>query len=178
MHQLQHLHQRTCLWLEALVREGRLYSWLQRLYWAELGGARRFQEIVTRWRPSGTALEAYEGIIADEFRHADLIKALLDQHELPLLPAPTSERYWDPVWGGITSFEDACAAGTRGEMLARNRFRVMIKHPVTPQAICELLMQILPDEVRHAKLLGEMAGNEAMKRMHPHHLEGMAALGL
>ncbi len=173
------LHQRTSDWLVALVQSGQIYTrWLRRLYWAEYGGAGRFRNIVEQYQLTGETHAVFEGIIADELRHKGLVEALLAAKGIAVPETPGLERYWDPVWSGIASFQDACAAGAFGEMLARNRFDVIAKHPITPEDIRSLVQQILPDEERHARLLGELAGPEAMNRMRPYHKKGMAALGL
>ncbi|WKZ28635.1 MAG: ferritin-like domain-containing protein [Patescibacteria group bacterium] len=173
------LHQRTSQWFETLVRTDSLYTgWLPSLYWAERGGALRFGEIVGRFQPRGYAFNSYAGIIADEFRHAGLVEHLLVEKGIPVPSAPKPERYWGQIWPWIKSFEDACAAGAFGEMLARNRFRVIARHPLLPADFRPIVEQILPDEERHAELLGKLAGTDAMHRMRPHHMHGMAALGL
>ncbi|MFA5854200.1 MAG: ferritin-like domain-containing protein [Patescibacteria group bacterium] len=173
------LHEKTAAWWSLLVRFiPRFEQWLQRLYLAEKGGAERFQAIVDRWNLAGDQLATFNGIIMDELRHQDLVAGLLAARGVDLPTEPTPERYWDPVWAGVTTFEEACAAGARGEMLARNRFRVILNHPETPEDVRAIVAQILPDEERHARLLGELAGTGAMLRMRPFHQKGMRALGL
>lgn len=172
------LHDKTSAWWAARVRDRRENSFLLQLRQAEAGGADRFQSIVDRFHPTGEALAHYEGIISDERRHQRLVEELLTARSVPFPSPPTPERYWGKIWDKVTTFEEACAAGAFGEMLARNRFRVILHHPDTPEDIRALVAQILPDEECHARLLGAMAGDAAMNRMRSYHLEGMAALGL
>lgn len=173
------LHQFTARWWEELLRtEGRLERWLTRLWQAESGGAARFQAIVDRFEPPNDALGIYIPIIDDELRHRDLVEVALSQRGLVPPQDPGNERYWDQIWPHIATFEEACAAGTFGEMLARNRFRVIRDHEATPHDIRALVAQILPDEERHASLLGKLAGPAAMQRLRPFHMEGKKALGM
>ncbi len=157
-----------------------LSEWLVRLREAEWGGAKRFQQIVDRWKPTGDALAAYLKIIDDELRHKLLVEMVLASRSIAFSDAPSNkpERYWEPVWQGVSSFETACAAGAYGEMLALNRFRVIHSHEDTPDDIRLLVGLILPDEKRHAKELHALAGDAAMNAVRPFHELGKQALGI
>ncbi len=174
------LHQRTTDWWVRLLREGRLDAWLQRLHQAESGGAARFSKIAADWKPIGQAQVTLSDIIDDEIRHKDLVEVVLIGRRIEV-PAPareSEERYWSQVWKGVTSFETACAAGTYGEMLALNRFRVIHGHADTPNDVHQLVARIEPDEARHAFELRRLAGKPAMDAMRPFHEAGKLALGL
>ena len=174
------LHVRTAEWWVKLLRENRLNAWLQRLHQAESGGAARFVKIVETWKPQGDARVTFSSIIDDEIHHRDLVDVVLIERGIEIPgPAPeASERYWTHVWKGVDNFATACAAGTYGEMLALNRFRVILAHEQTPDDVRKLASWILPDEERHASELRRLAGKKAMDAIRPFHEAGKLALGL
>lgn len=174
------LHDYTKAWWERVLDEGRLDAWLKRLHQAETQGAERFQDLIERWKPEGEALDILFDITLDEVVHGGLVSINLDMREVEVPAGYPSgpERYWDAVYAGVVDLETACAAAAFGEVLALNRFRVLIAHPRTPEDVRALAECILPDEERHARELRRLAGKRGMDRIRPCHRAGMAALGL
>lgn len=175
------LHVLTRKWWEKVLDEDRVDAWLLRLHQAELQGSERFQHLIDSWKPEGEALEILKRITDDEEKHGMLVELVL-MHRCRMRPKRSwpeaPERYWDNVYQGVDDLQTACAAAAFGEMLALNRFRVLIAHERTPGDIRLLAEIILPDEERHARDLRKLAGSDGMNRVRPFHKLGMEALGL
>lgn len=175
------LHEKTRLWWERVLEAALEFEWLKRLHQAELEGSDRFRDIIRKWRPQHTAdWTTILTIAIEEQGHALLVDAALLKrgYDAPRKYPAGRERYWDAVYEGITDFPQACAVAAYGEVLALNRFRVLVAHPQTPPDIYRLAAEILPEEEEHARVLRGLAGKTAMDAMRPFHRRGMAALGL
>ena len=168
------LHDFTYNWWTKLLANEKLNEWLKKLYWAEIGGAQRFIDISHKYNMDYVLNE----IIEDEYNHSELVKTLLSLKNIKIGDKSTIERYWDSVYLGVDDFKTACAAAAYGEMLARNRFKIILEHPDTPNDVRFLVALILPDEEEHAKILGQFAGKDAMNKIKPFHKNGMDALGI
>lgn len=168
------LHDFTYNWWTKLLADGKLNEWLKKLYWAEIRGAKRFTDIYFKYG----SFDVIEEIIEDEYNHSDFVKTLLNLNNVEIGDEPTVERYWDSVYLGVDDFKTACAAAAYGEMLARNRFKIILEHPDTPSDVRFLVALILPDEEEHAEILGQFAGKDAMNKIKPFHKNGMNALGI
>jgi hypothetical protein len=174
------LHELTRLWWERILDEDRVNEWLLRLHQAETQGGDRFEQLAVRWDLQGEAAVIVSIIASDEYVHGEFVANALRVRgvEPPTAWAPAPERYWDAIYRGVSDRGTACAAAAIGEMLALNRFRVLIAHPRTPEDVRALARLILPDEERHARQLRALAGKRGMDRVRPFHRAGMAALGL
>lgn len=174
------LHDNTRLWWEKVLDGDRVNEWLFRLHQAETQGCGRFLELAARWKPGEEAYITIARIACDEYVHGTYVAETLRARGLepPTSWPPTPERYWDAIFAGVCDLETACAAAAYGEMLALNRFRVLIAHPRTPEDVRALALRIKPDEERHARDLRALAGKRGMDRIRPAHRAGMAALGL
>lgn len=174
------LHDNTWRWWDKVLDARRDGEFLLRLHQAETQGCGRFLDLIARWDPQGGPRAIVAMIASDEYVHGTYVAETLRARgiEPPTSWPPAPERYWDAIFKGVVDFETACAAAAFGEMLALNRFRVLIAHPRTPSDVEALARRIKPDEERHARDLRAIAGKRGMDRIRPFHRVGMVALGL
>ena len=179
------LHEKTYQWWSDVLAKGEINQRLANLWLAEYEGAYKFNNLANdmRWPVPAEVRQTLISMAGDESMHQMwLTKVLFARGAIDLVigqrPWNRPSRFWEAINEGVDSLETACAAAAYGEMLALNRFRVIVDHPGTPDDVRLLCARIIPDESNHARDLRKIAGKEAMDRIRPCFLKAKSALGL
>lgn len=167
----------TNAWWASLVKdEERLIAWIQKLYNSEMHGYDEYTGFITRYKPEQVTRTVLNAMAMDERRHAAILDQVLsyrDRYTASWLPP---SQYWTEMQKHATSFKTACAVKYFGEALAAERFKLLEKHPDTPDALFHAFRWIGPDELKHCQAMFVMAGHEAIVEMEKHHLVALANL--
>lgn len=165
-------------WLaEIKASPEKLTNWLKRQYVGEALAADRIQRLadMTQGRFQAVLMK----IAHDELTHTEWVRSLLETRGIEL-PEVTYDgtRYWEPILGHLSSFEEVAGAGHHAEAMRLIRIRALSEDDEIDVDIRQVFKNILPDEEMHSKAFEAMSTPEAIETTRKLHNAGLELLGL
>lgn len=173
----------TDWWNRCLKDNAKFTAWFQKLQLTEIGGYVDYLDYMGHMSKSDTPLsdrviKIFTNIAEDERKHSNLMLEFFKEHGIrPVERSPsTISSYWTTMNSHIQTEKDFCAVNFFGEALAAFRFEVIHSMPGTPKPVKDLLDIVLPDEQFHRETLMRLAGEEALEKFRPIHLDAVGKL--
>ena len=164
-------------WLEEVKQDKTKFNnWLSQQWLAEEVAAKRIFDLVGK-----TANQKEKKLLAriskDEVKHAELLKQLCTNRNIPMATKST-DRYYDQIELDKLSQDQLYAIGHYAEGMRLSRIKAICEDKSMSVDIQEAFKVVLTDEIMHEKAFGKIASYEALKQMQGKHELGVAALGL
>lgn len=169
----------TQQWLtEIKASSTKLNHWLTRQYVGEALAASRICELAETQEDT-RCKTLLNKIALDEDLHCQWVADLLLARNIKL-PNVSYEntRYWEPILGKISTFEEITAVGHHAETMRLLRIRALVNDLEIDEDIRQVFKNILPDEEFHAKAFAALTNEETIESTRHLHQAGLDMLGL